>query len=589
MEISATNIQGICLVGVGQGSDIFGALGGQAILSRSSGPTNYTAIITIEKLKVTNNGILGCAILLGASTLGTSIRDCYIHADIGISCGEFVNPTQVTSAQTTSGTTLTFAAGVPQLVIDNVNNGHTDAMLVTNVTHPSSITSGTGISSATSTTVTLNQAVASTVSSGDTIQFTWTTQESVRGAWQVVIERVHLESHVNYIPGSFGIAIIENSVITSVDMNTYDHGIRVCGVGNVITAPHIETCRKAIVLGMMPNGIPQSGSNFAISGIGGESNGSLIYSAASIGVGAIQGSGQNAAAFAVPYTGEVPVSGVSVTGSISGATGTAHAEFNLTRGQYEITLSAVTGTFQVHDTIGDGVSIPSFTNIGSFVSGSGGSGTICAGLSGMAEYGFHIGGGNLVISGCGCTGNYNQSTFYCPGSNGSANITFMSCIATNSIAGRPAWVTPTIAGDALYINCNLNQPEYLFINLRPYPYLQLGDEFLVSDSTVSTFGTVIAGGGTNHIKARASTLVTGVTNAGTSIGSPTIHFASTPSGIVNGMLIGSSGRVSTGLQPFPDGTTVTGQSGTTVTASANATSAITSGDTIGFYQWTVSG
>lgn len=585
----------IVFCGVGEGSEIISSLAGQAVLNRAAGPTNNTSILVIEKMRITNNGVLGCAVLLGASSLGASIRDCFIHADIGISCGEFVNPTQVTSAPTASGSTLTFAAGVPQRVIDNVNNAHGQAIAVANVTTPGSISGGTSVSAATSTTITLSAPVAGTVGSGDTIQFTWTQQESVRGAWQVVVDRVHLEAHHDYIPGSFGIAIIENSVINSVDMNTYDHGIRVCGVGNVITAPHIETCRKAIVLGIMPNGVLQTGSSFAITGLGAESNGAAIDCVSSFGTGVIQSSGQNAANFAVPYTGNVPVSSVSVTGSNSSATGTAHVEYNMTRNQYEMTLTAVTGTFQIGDTVGDGTNIPSFTRIGSFVSGSGGSGTVCGSLSGNAEYGFHFGSllGSVEVSGCANTAFYNQAAFdFDGGGNGSANVTFTSCFASNNVPGRPGWITPSIAGDAKYINCNLDQPQYAFNNLRQYPYVQFGDEFFVNDSSVAAsgnFGVTVANGGSNGVRALASKIVTGVTNLGTPIGSPTIHFASTPSGIVNGMVIGSSGRITTGLQPFPVGATVISQTGTSVTASANATAAITSGDTIGFVQWTVSG
>ena len=675
INFSSSTTIGIHFLGVGTASVIEAVnLPGQAVLSRSGGPNNETSIITIEKLYIFNGGTLGAGILLACSSLGASIRDCFVHADIGISCGEFINPTLVTTAQTSSGTTLTFMGGVPSVIIEAFDNSGLNAMNVADLTNPGSITAGTTVAGVTSTTITLSAPVAGTVGINDSIQFTYNQQISVQTAWQVVIERVHCEAHHDYIPGSFGIAIQENSTLINVDMDSYDHAIRMCGVGNAIICPHLETNRKAIVLGIMSNGVLQTGSNFSISALGAESNGTTIEVLSSMGVGVIEGSGVQVSAFAVPYTGNVPVSGVSVTGSVSGATGTAAVAYSVPHSQYEITLTSVTGTFvfsgeQINvntnaptssasvlhfssvpaavinvanngkgsdinvfditgttqflgnvisanstsvtvtstvtvvggdnrefifagDSVGDGVNIPTRTGINGFVSGSGGSGTVCGPLSCQGEYGFHGSTllGNVVISGCGFQGEFNQSAIDFDGSGeGQSNVTFISCEARSDVPGRPAWVTPAIAGDAQYINCNLDQPKYILNNLRQYPYVQFGDEFFVTDSTVTTFGTTIAGGSTNPVRALASSVITGVTNGGTSIGSPTIHFATTPSGIVTGAVIGSSGRITTGIQPFPVGTTVQSQNGTTVTASANATAAILTGDTIGFVNWTVSG
>jgi hypothetical protein len=70
-----------------------------------------------------------------------------------------------TSTSTPSGTVLNFSATPPGLASGGL-------ITVTNVTHPSSISGGTTVASFTGTSVVLSAAVASTVSSGDLIQFT---------------------------------------------------------------------------------------------------------------------------------------------------------------------------------------------------------------------------------------------------------------------------------------------------------------------------------------------------------------------------------------------------------------------------------
>jgi Pectate lyase superfamily protein len=81
-----------------------------------------------------------------------------------------------------------------------------------------------------------------------------------------------------------------------------------------------------------------------------------------------------------------------------------------------------------------------------------------------------------------------------------ANNVFLACSAYTT-GGGVAWTLPTNAYTAQFIKCN-TQPVWTFSQLPSGGDVLEGDEYSISDSSSATWGSTVAGSGSNHVSTR---------------------------------------------------------------------------------------
>ena len=299
--------------------------------------------------------------------------------------------------------------------------------------------------------------------------------------------------------GSYGIIIGENANVINCDITGFDTGITLSGVGPNILGCRLEVNGTAIKVGFDPIS-PVNPANFCagFSIIGGsfESNGTAVDFYGGCGYGLVSSFTAQAFPSLTPYDRTV-VSSTTITGSVSGATGTGSIS-----SAGILTISGVTGTFQPGMDYIAGTGVPSGTKTYSQTSGRPGKdGTYT--LTGSPAYGLRVRSGthDTVFSALGIGGANYVASIHIENTPHRGNNVFIGVNGQNSgVFGGQAWSLPTMAHVADFIGCN-RVPRYTFAGLpkgadsEGQPNVREGDQYYITDANTSTLGANVTAGG----------------------------------------------------------------------------------------------